>query len=103
MARAQDEWADSLRTFTDVAGDHATLGRLEAVRGRTEQATAELRTAIDLDPRDARPHVYLGILAAEAGRYEEAIKHFKNAKTLALDYQNLDRPIEAAQKRLTPR
>jgi hypothetical protein len=103
LARAQDEWAESLRTFNDVAGDHATLGWLEAARGRAEQAAAELRTAITLDPRDARPYVYLGILAARAGNYEEAVKQWKIAKKLAPDYQNLDLLTEAAQKRLTPR
>src|SRR5207249_2163618 len=36
LARAQDEWAESLRTFNDVASDHATLGWLEAARGRPE-------------------------------------------------------------------
>jgi hypothetical protein len=103
LARAQDEWAESLRTFNDVAADHTTLGRLEAVRGRAEQAAAELRTAISLDPRDARAHVYLGVLAAESGRFEEALKLWRIAKKLAPDYQNLDHLIEAAQKRLTRR
>ena len=101
--RAQDEWAESLRTFNDVASDHATLGWLEAARGRADQAAAELNTAISLDPRDARPHVYLGILAAQAGHSEEALKQWKIAKKLAPDYQNLDLLIEAAQKRLTPK
>ena len=103
MARAQDEWAESLRTFNDVAGDHATLGWLEAARGRADQAVAELRTAISLDPRDAQPYVFLGILAARAGNYQEAVKQWKIAKKLAPDYQNLDLLIEAAQKRLTPK
>jgi len=103
LARAQDEWAESLRTFNDVASDHATLGWLEAARGRADQAAAELNTAISLDPRDARPHVYLGILAAQAGHSEEALKQWKIAKKLAPDYQNLDLLIEAAQKRLTPK
>jgi tetratricopeptide (TPR) repeat protein len=103
LARAQDEWAESLRTFNDVAADHTTLGWLEAARGRPQQGAVELQTAIRLDPGDARPRVYLGIIAARAGNYEEALKQWKTAKNLAPDYQNLDRLIEAAQKRLTPR
>ena len=91
--------AESLRTFNDVASDHTTLGWLEAARGGGEEAAKELRIAIDLDPRDARPHVYLGILAARAGRYDEALQHFKTAKTIAPGYQNLDRLIEESTKR----
>src|SRR5262249_25977896 len=83
LARAQDEWAESLRTFNDLAAEHTTLGWLEASRGRTDEARQALRTAIDLDPRDARPHVYLGVIAARAGDYDEALKRWKIAKTLA--------------------
>jgi Flp pilus assembly protein TadD len=84
LARAQDEWTESLRTFNDVSADHTTLGRLEAARGRGDQAAKEWRTAIDLDPRDPQPHVQLGVLAARAGRYDEALQHFRTAKTIAL-------------------
>ena len=99
LASAQDEWAESLRTFNDVSADHTTLGRLEAARGRGDQAAKEWRTAIDLDPRDPQPHVHLGVLAARAGRYDEALQHFRTAKTIAPAYQNLDRLIEEAGKR----
>ena len=99
LARAQDEWAESLRTFNDVAADHTALGWLEAARGRGEEAAKELRVAIALDPRDARPHVYLGVLAARAGRYEEALQHFKAAKNIDPAYQNLDRLIEESSRR----
>jgi tetratricopeptide (TPR) repeat protein len=103
LARAQDEWAESLRTFNDVSADHTLLGRLEAARGRSDQAAKEFRTAIDLDPRDPQPHVHLGVLAARAGRYDEALQHFKTAKTIAPAYQNLDRLIEETSKRTAKR
>jgi Flp pilus assembly protein TadD len=99
LARAQDEWADSLRTFNDIAADHTVLGWLEAARGRGEEAAKSLRVAITLDPRDPQPHVYLGVIAARAGRFDEALQHFKAAKALAPAYQNLDRLIEEASKR----
>jgi HEAT repeat protein/doubled CXXCH motif protein/cytochrome c554/c'-like protein len=99
LQRAQDEWAESLRTFDDVAADHATLGWLEAARGRADEATKELMVAVRLDPTAARPHVFLGVLAARAARYGEALDQFKAAKSLAPAYPNLDRLIEEAQKR----
>jgi len=99
LARAQDEWTESLSTFNDVASDHTMLGRLEEARGRGEQAAKAWQTAIGLDPKDPEPHVLLGVFAARAGRYEEALQHFKTAKTLAPAYRNLDRLIEEAAKR----
>ena len=99
LAHAQDEWAESLRTFNDDAADHTTLGWLEQARGRTETAIGELNTAIRLDPSSAKPHVYLGVLAARAGRYDDALQQFKRAKALAPTYPNVDRLIEEAQKR----
>jgi tetratricopeptide (TPR) repeat protein len=98
LAQAQDEWAESLRTFNDDAGDHTTLGWLEAERGRTDAALQDLNAATRLDPSSGRPHVYLGVLAARAGRYGEALQHFKTAKSLAPAYPNIDRLIEEAQK-----
>jgi Flp pilus assembly protein TadD len=99
LARAQDEWAISLATFNDLASDHTTLGWLLAARGRADDATKELTTAIALDPADARPHVLLGVLNARAGRYDEALRYFKNAKKIDPAYQNLDRLIAEAEKR----
>ena len=99
LVHAQDEWAQSLRTFNDDAADHTTLGWLEEARGRTGTAVRELNTAIRLDPSSAKPHIYLGVLAARAGRYDEALQQFKRAKALAPTYPNVDRLIEEAQKR----
>jgi len=103
LTRAQDEWADSLRTFNDVAHDHVSLGWLEASRGRADEATKELRNAIALNPRDPQPHVYLGVIAARAGRYDDALQEFKTAKNLDPSYHNLDRLIDEARKRATNR
>jgi HEAT repeat protein len=99
LARAQDEWAESLRAFNDVAADHTTLGWLEAARGHRDEAEQHLKTAIALDPTDPRPHVYLGVIAAREGRFDQAVRHFKNAKTIAPAYQNLDRLLQEASRR----
>jgi predicted CXXCH cytochrome family protein len=101
LTRALDEWAESLRTFNDVAADHTTLGWLEATRGRREEAEKELKTAIALDPADARPHVYLGVFAAREGRFQDAVKHFKAAKAITPGYMNLDRLLDEASGRGT--
>ena len=99
LTRAQDEWADSLRTFNDAARDQSTLGWLELSRGRTDAAIAALDTAVLDDPADPQPHMYLGVAAARAGRYDEAVKQFTAARALKRDYPNIDKLIDEAQKR----
>ncbi len=103
LARAQDEWAESLRTFNDVSQDQTSLGWLESARGQTAQAVTDLRNAIVIDARNPTPYVYLGVLAARAGKFDEALRQFKKAKELAPSYRNLDRLIAEAQKRSTNR
>jgi hypothetical protein len=99
LARAQDEWAESLRTFNDDGRDQAVLGWLEMSRGRTPAAVEALNAAIALDPSKAQPHVYLGVIAARAARYDEALKQFTAARSLQPGYPNLDRLIEEARSR----
>jgi hypothetical protein len=43
------------------------------------------------------------VIAARAGRFAEALQYFKFAKTLAPAYQNLDRLIAEAEKRVNRR
>ena len=99
LARVQDEWADSLRTFNDDAADHVALGWLEASRGRTAEGERELLTAARLDPGNVQAHVFLGVLAARAGRFDEALQRFRAAKAAFPSYPNIDRLIDEAQKR----
>src|SRR5262249_13552435 len=88
LTRAQDDWAESLRTFNDSARDQSRLGWLELSRGRTDAARAALETAVLVDPADPQPHVYLGVAAARAGRFDEAVKQFAAARALKRDYPN---------------
>ncbi len=47
--------------------------------------------------------MYLGILAARAGKFDEALQLFRHAKQLDPAHPNIDRLIEEVQKRLTIR
>lgn len=48
----------------------------------TEEAVAEYRKAISLDPGRAEPHNHLGVLHLSKGRVEEAISHLNKAISL---------------------
>src|SRR5262249_61577425 len=46
LAHAQDEWMESLRTFSDAAADHIVLAQLMSARGSPDAAAKELAIAI---------------------------------------------------------
>jgi predicted CXXCH cytochrome family protein len=103
LARAQDDYADSLRTFGDMASHHTSLGWLAAARGDGAAADRELRQAIALDTSDARPHIYLGVLAARRQQFAEAISHWKAARRLDPGHPQVDRLIAEASARVAAR
>ena len=100
LAHAQAEYGESLRAFPDSAADQASLGWLQASLGLTGNATKTLQIAVTLDPNDPRPLVYLGVIAAQAGRYQEAIASWQQAKKLNPNDPNLDRLITEATQRM---
>lgn len=102
LARAQDEYAQALQDFPDVASNHSALGWLEAERKRFAQAHAALDRAIALDPAAARPWVIKGVIAAREGRFAEAASIWRKAKGLEPGYPNIDRLIGEAEKRKNP-
>lgn len=99
LARAQEEYADSLRAFPDVASNHAALGWLEASRGRSDAALRALDDALKVDPHYARPYVVKGIIAAREERYGEAIDWWKKAREITPDDPRLAGLIAEAEKR----
>ena len=50
--------------------------------GQIEPALAELRKALELDPRFAVGHFHLGVALAESRRWEDAIKSYQTAIAL---------------------
>ena len=99
LARAQDEYAQSLQDFPDAAANHSALGWLDAERNRTAEASAALDRAISLDPRAARPLVIKGVIAARENRFTDAIDLWRKAKAVEPGYPNIDQLIAEAEKR----
>ena len=98
LTRAQDELGASLAAFPDVADNQATHGWLESQRGRQDTAAQVLDTALSLDPRHVRAHVYRGIVAARSGQLAEAIRHWRDARKIDPAYPNLDKMIAEAER-----
>ncbi|MBQ34748.1 MAG: tetratricopeptide repeat protein [Candidatus Latescibacteria bacterium] len=60
-----------------LVGPVATAGRSLVGDGRTDEAEALLRTAIDLDPVSDEARWSLGLLLARQDQYEAALPHFE--------------------------
>ncbi len=98
LARAQDDYATSLRTFPDLAGNHTAVAWLEAQRGRLREAIDAADLASHVDPRLARPWVIKGVVHARLGKYAEAIEAWKKAQALEPSYPNIETLIAEAEK-----
>ncbi len=99
LGRAQDELADSLQQFPDVASNHASRGWLEAERGHLAEAQEALDAAIKVEPNFARPYIVKGVIAARAEQYDEAIDLWKKARSIEPGYPRVNDLIAEAEKR----
>jgi tetratricopeptide (TPR) repeat protein len=57
-----------------------------AEKGRSEEAIAGWRRALELSPNDARVHMNLGVSLTRAGQPQEAMTHYQKAVELDPDY-----------------
>lgn len=99
LRKAQDEMAESLRSFPESAPQQASLAWLLTQRGEASDAEQAAKAAIALDPTFARPHVIRGVLAARAGRFADAIASWKKARALNPATPNIDKLIDEASRR----
>src|SRR5437867_11813953 len=59
-----------------------SLALLHLNLGQIDQTLAELRKALELDPRFADGHFHLGVALAESRRWEDALKSYRTAIAL---------------------
>ena len=91
--RGQPRGVSELRRQSRVA-------RMARVRARAQRrGPAALDRAIQVDPAFARPYVVKGVLAARAGRYQEAVDFWKKARSLEPAYPRIDTLIAEGEKR----
>jgi predicted membrane-bound spermidine synthase/Flp pilus assembly protein TadD len=66
----------------ETADVHDIIGISRAERGRLDEAVAEFRHALQLDPASASTHWHLGTALAESGAPVEAIEHLRQSVEL---------------------
>lgn len=97
-ASEQDLWADTVAKRPANPRAHYNLGRAFREAGRRDEAAAEFRRTLELQPNHAFAHFQLGALALEAGRPAEAIPSFEAA--LAADPGYVDARVNLGQSLL---
>jgi len=78
-AVAVSEVQDKKREGTGAAQRYYRLGQSEFSQGKTLDAIASLKRAIDLDPKLADAESYLGVIYLQQSDPQQAAKHLKRA------------------------
>lgn len=79
------EYEDLARDAEDFAPAYIGMGRSLAARGRMDEALAQYKKAIELDPENSNAHYYSGIAWFYKNNREEAKKELDKAMQLAPD------------------
>jgi hypothetical protein len=98
LRAAQDDFRRSLTDFPDGAINHASLAWLEAELRRPEAAHAALDKALRIQPQYSLPYIVKGVLAARAGRYDEAIDWWKKVRAFDPDNPRVRDLIAEAER-----
>lgn len=75
-------FSDMVEKSPDGATPHANLGAALIDKGQINEAIAEYKTALSLNPYYARVHINLGMAFIKKGLLDEAIAEYKVALTL---------------------
>jgi tetratricopeptide (TPR) repeat protein len=68
-----------------------SLGRMALKQGKTEEAIALVRQAIEIEPRESSTHYVLGMALAKLGATEEAKREIQRSRELQEGYDELVR------------
>lgn len=86
LDRAKESARQAQRRDLDLAPVHRVTGLLFAAARRRPQALAELRRAIEIEPRDVESYRRLGQVYELSGQNREALQAFQTAVSLEPDY-----------------
>ena len=78
LPRISGATGDDLRALT-----HLNYAQAFEAQGRSDEASAQYRRALELDPANAHAHTNLGVLAAGRGERATALLHFEAAAASA--------------------
>ncbi len=84
---AEREFREAVRLNPGYATGRRWYGQFLSGMGRHEEATAEVRHALDLDPLSVIIHTALGDVLFYARRYDDAIAVYRKALELDPDFQ----------------
>ena len=82
-------WRHTLSCTSPSAKGHYNFGASLIEAGKTDEAIAEYREALDIKPDMADAHNGLGIALARRKEYAEAVAHYRKAIALKPDFADV--------------
>lgn len=79
-------WRDTVAKRPGNASAHTNLGMALNQEGRSAEAMAEFRAALELKPESVQANNNLGFALDRAGQFDEAIKYYRTAIEFAPDF-----------------
>lgn len=80
--QATQSAAHALQLNSDLVDTHLASGVAAMLAGRNDDAEREFRKAADLEPKNSRPHRWLGLLFANSGKNQQAEDQLSRALAL---------------------
>jgi len=81
-------WTDTLAKNENCWAGHNNLGQALLQKGQVDEALAQFRRALEINPNYAEAHNNLAIALYQKGQVDEAIAQFQEALRLKPDYKD---------------
>jgi len=94
--RAADVYLKMVKEFPDLVGVREALAELYLRQNEPKRAAEQLKEIVRDTPTNPQAHYFLGAIAYEEKRFEEALDHYRKALLLGLDTQQMYFDLAAA-------
>jgi tetratricopeptide (TPR) repeat protein len=78
-------WSDTVKKSPDASLPHYNLGTILLSMGKDEEAMAELKKALALNPKNPKIYHNMGVMFYKRDMFDEAMKYYESALKLHLD------------------
>ncbi|MBI2949902.1 MAG: tetratricopeptide repeat protein [Verrucomicrobia bacterium] len=89
FAKAEEGYSYLLKTYPQLSFLRGKLADLYIRMGRKDKAAEQLEAIVRAEPANARTLAFLGSLALEENKVEDAVRHFESALVLSPDLEHV--------------
>jgi tetratricopeptide (TPR) repeat protein len=89
FAKAEEGYSHLLKTYPQLSFIRGKLADLYIRMGRKDKAAEQLKAIARAEPANARTLAFLGSLALEENKVDQAVRHFESALVLSPDLESV--------------